>query len=224
MRGVGVNMAHHKIDLAHFRRTNIWAQQQLALTAIADGENGAEQQAFHILAGLVLDDGAIHPLFQQVMNLLMVEIVLTGRLPYSKAGRPKHDDAHIDKTLIAWEFFDMRDDGMTYQETMDELVKRHHKGERHLARIVKDHSTHLPKTKEERDQRREFLRMGARFDAEARKEAAERGEVYETFLERMGRRIEEMRAEAMNRDVLAELDKKMDAALDRIAEMTADKK
>ena len=148
MRGVGVNMAHHKIDLAHFRRTNIWAQQQLALTAIADGENGAEQQAFHILAGLVLDDGAIHPLFQQVMNLLMVEIVLTGRLPYSKAGRPKHDDAHIDKTLIAWEFFDMRDDGMTYQETMDELVKRHHKGERHLARIVKDHSTHLPKTKE----------------------------------------------------------------------------
>ena len=33
-----------------------------------------------------------------------------------------------------------------------------------------------------------------------------------------------MRAEAMNRDVLAELDKKMDAALDRIAEMTADKK
>ena len=224
MRGVGVNMAHHKIDLARFPIASVYWRQQKALEAISEGENGAEQHAFHVLAWLALDGGDIHPIFQQVMNLLMAEIVFTGRLPYSKSGRPKNEDSHLDGVCLAWEFFDLRDQGISYEETMQRLESKYHKSERQLARTIQKHGEHLPKTKEERDKRREFLRLGAEFDAQARKEAAERGEVYETFLERMGRRIEEMRAEAMNRDVLAELDKKMDAALDRIAEMTADKK
>ena len=192
---------------------------------MANGENGAEREVLEVLASLAFNGGDIHPVFQQVVNLLVAEMVLSDRLPYAKLGRPKADaESMLRHSGIAWEFHDLRDSGVSYEKTMEILVDRHHRSERQLSRIVQLNGSHIPKDKDGRDEQRAFLRMAREMRDAARKEAEARGELYESYADKLLRNLKEIEQRDMARDWWYELQEKISDALDRRSEVATDKK
>lgn len=104
--------------------------------AVVLNEHGAELEALWQFAEHVIWEQPIAPDFQRLVNLLLAKSIVKGALPNMKRGRPKSESVEQLGEKVAQAYWDMRDSGLSYAETVAWLSERVHKDERHIMRMV----------------------------------------------------------------------------------------
>ncbi len=126
----------------------------LLLEAVLEGKNGAEWAVLNHFAGLVISENEIDSNFQAAVNLLVAQIVLCEALPLKKLGRPKSQEAEEVGLEIAQTYWDLRDQGDNYSDTVSQLAGQFHKDERHIMRMVRAHKVSVGEDLQKRDANR----------------------------------------------------------------------
>lgn len=121
------------------------------IVAVAGKVNGAEWEALEEFAFNIAFDNKITPNLQRLINLIVAKAFFTGALPDMRKGRPKSEETENLGREIACRYWNMRDAGKPYAEAVSELSERFHKDERHVMRIVKQHTPFIGETKSKRD-------------------------------------------------------------------------
>jgi hypothetical protein len=129
------------------------------LAAVSAGESGAEWACFEWVASNVYLKDTIDPRFQAVVNLIVAKSYFLDALPEKKLGRPKSEDADSIGVDIAREYWQMRDNGVSYLEASEHLANKVHKDVRHIMRIVKEHTKSIGLTPEARARARDPKRQ-----------------------------------------------------------------
>jgi AraC-like DNA-binding protein len=146
----------HNPDKGSRKRIRFKTRAELSYEAVAGSANGAEWDVLCEFASEVLWEQPIDPLLQQLVNVIVAKAVLVGSLPPARRGRPVAEGAQEFGLNLAEDFWAMRDSGVPYKDAIEELSARHHKDERHLSRIIKEHTSSVGKTRIERDRRRQL--------------------------------------------------------------------
>ncbi|MFY7913206.1 MAG: hypothetical protein ACOVPA_00870 [Rubrivivax sp.] len=138
------------------KRIRIETRAERSYRAVAGAENGAEWDVLQEFASEVVWEQPIDPLLQRLVNLIVAKAVLVGSLPPARRGRPVAEDAQQFGRDLAEDFWAMRDSGVPYKDAIGELSARHHKDERHLSRIIKEHTRWVGETRDKRDRQRQM--------------------------------------------------------------------
>lgn len=125
------------------------------IEAVADKVNGAEWETLEEFALTLAFGHEITPNLQHLVNLIVAKAFFVGALPDMRRGRPKCQETKDVGLQIAFNYWAMRDAGKSYSETVIKLSEHFHKDERHVMRMVKEHTHVVGKTKSQRD----FWRM-----------------------------------------------------------------
>lgn len=147
------------------KRIRIATRAERSYEAVASNSNGAEWDVLCEFASEVVWEQPIDPLLQRLVNLIVAKAVLLGGLPPARRGRPVAEGAHEFGCNLAEDFWAMRDSGVSYKDAIGELSARHHKDERHLSRIIKEHTGSVGDTRIERDRRRQWQSLMAKQHA-----------------------------------------------------------
>ena len=181
--------------------------QERTLKAVFDNENGADHRVLEVLAGLVLSGEKIDPDLQEVANAIVAQAVFFDALPLKRVGRPKEE---TDRGFeIAIRYFELFDQGVGYAKSVETVAKQFHKDERQIMRLVKANKHWIGETREKRDAKRAWWRMCGELEARMRAS----GET--SALEKMLEHLVELREADSKRDPIAELDRRIDAVLER---------
>ena len=127
--------------------------------AVAQNDNGAAMEALSYFAELVTFEQPIDPDLQRLTNLILAKSILEGALPASKRGRPKSDDVEQLGKDVAQIYWEMRDGGKSYADTVALISGQVHKDERHIMRMVEANKKWVGETKERREANRKWLRV-----------------------------------------------------------------
>lgn len=147
------------------KRIRIETRAERSYRAVAGAANGAEWDVLWEFASDVVWEQPIDPLLQRLVNLIVAKAVLVGGLPPARRGRPVAEGAQDFGRDLAEDFWAMRDSGVPYRAAIGELSARHHKDERHLSRIIKEHTKWGGETRIERDRRRQWWSLMAEMNA-----------------------------------------------------------
>jgi len=126
-----------------------------------DQENGAERLLLELVAHHIIWGTPVPERLVQVAHLVMAKAIVTGALQASARGRPKTEDADDLGFDIASEYWAQRDGGEAYQDVVEYLSEKHHKSERHIMRIVQEHTDRVGATFEDRERWRRMARFHA---------------------------------------------------------------
>lgn len=126
------------------------------LRAVARQENGAELAALEYFTDQVVWGHPIDPDLQQLVNLVIAKSMVVGALPSMKKGRPQSDETERLGHEVAQRYWDMRDKGISYADAVQRLSEHVHKGERHIMRLVKEHTKLVGATLEQREANRRW--------------------------------------------------------------------
>lgn len=121
------------------------------IEAVASQANGAEWDALEEFAINVAFGNKITPNLQHLVNLIVAKSFFAGALPDMRRGRPKSEHAQELGLKIAFLYWEMRDAGKSYSDAVLELSERFHKDERHVMRMVKEHTRAVGETKSHRE-------------------------------------------------------------------------
>jgi hypothetical protein len=152
------------------KKITILSQQEQALKALANDENGADLNILHVLAGAVLSGGKVDADFQLVANAIVAQSVIFGKLPPKKKGRPESNDG-VHGFGVAYKYFSLRDSGVSYANAVAQVAAEFHKDERHIMRLVKENKSSIGLSLDDRERNREWWRMCA----EVRKMVIDKG-------------------------------------------------
>lgn len=142
------------------KKITILSQQEQALKALANDENGAELNVLHVLAGAVLSGRKVDADFQLVANAIVAQSVIFGKLPPKKKGRPESNDG-VHGWGVAYKYFSLRDSGVSYANAVAQVAAEFHKDERHIMRLVKENKSSIGLSLEDRERHRKWWRMCA---------------------------------------------------------------
>ena len=134
--------------------------------------------------------------------------MLFEKLPLKPKGRPKSQDGN-DGFAIAYRYFDLKDRGESYENTVAQVAAEFFKDERHIMRLVKKNKNSIGNSIEERDQNREWWQICADMESQIIVEGNQPASV------RMRLIYEEEIAKNRERDLIGELDQMIDSALSR---------
>ncbi|PWF55000.1 hypothetical protein C7C56_004160 [Massilia glaciei] len=144
------------------------SQQQKALQAIADDENGAEWRVLEELTWATLSNATIEHDFQTAANAIVAKIFLLGRLPKKRKGRPKGEGG--DGWDISSLYYFFKDGGDSYEQAVAKVAQKFCKDERHIMRLVKENKYFIGDTLEERTRTRKWWAMCAEYQRESKAE------------------------------------------------------
>jgi hypothetical protein len=147
------------------KRIRIETRAERSYRVVAGAANGAEWDVLCEFARDVVWEQPIDPLLQRLVNLIVAKAVLVGGLPPARRGRPVAEGAREFGEDLAENFWAMRDSGIPYQAAIGELSARHHKDERHLSRIIREHTKWVGETRTERDRKRQWRSLMAEMNA-----------------------------------------------------------
>ncbi len=147
------------------KRIRIETRAERSYRAVAGAANGAEWDVLWEFASEVVWEQPIDPLLQRLVNLIVAKAVLVGGLPPARRGRPVAEGAQEFGRDLAEDYWAMRDNGVPYKAAIGELSARHHKDERHLSRIIKEHTRWVGETRIERDRKRQWWALMAELHA-----------------------------------------------------------
>jgi len=131
--------------------------------AVAKDENGAAWEALDYFAEQVIWDQPTKSELQRLVNLIVAKSVLEGTLPNMKRGRPKSDDTEKVSREVAQTYWDMRDAGKSYAETVAWISEQIHKDERHVMRLVESQKKWVGETLEARERERKWQSLMRRI-------------------------------------------------------------
>lgn len=191
------------------QKITILSLQERALKALADDENGAELNVLQVLAGAVISGTEIESNFQLVANAIVAQSVLFGKLPSKKKGRPESSDG-VNARDVAEQYYLLRDDGVSYADSVAKISTLFHKDERHIMRLVKEGKPEIGNSSEERTKKR------ARWKLLADMHQSQIDAGKEPHLDFIVRILEEQRDIDSQRNLIAELDDVIEKVVDRI--------
>lgn len=191
------------------KRVALPGLQEQALRDVFEDQNGADRHVLEVLAGLVLSGQKIDPDFQLVANSIVAQAVLFDTLPQKRRGRPK-EEGGSKGIEIAIRYFELFDMGVGYAKAVEAVAKEFHKDERHIMRLVKEKKHWIGETKEKRDKNREWWQLSRWAEEQVRASGGKPAS------ERMLEWLDELSENDRKRDPIAELDRKIDAVLDRL--------
>lgn len=194
------------------KRITIPSREEQAIRALANDENGADYGALQTLAGLVIAGQEIDPDFQKVVNAIVAQAVFFDSLPPKKKGRPK-DPNGLDGWSVAYRYFWLVDKGVPYAEAVAQVAAHFHKDERHIMRLVKENK-HLIGGDDpvQRKVKRDWWQLCADMEEKIISEGGESASIRLQKMEEVVRAIDEQFSQ---RDLIAELDAKIDEVLNR---------
>ena len=123
--------------------------QSFALKFLEEGAHGAEFDVLKVLARAVLHGESLDPAFQAVVNALMAKVVFSEKLPSKAMGR-KMGSGRIDSWEVANDFYDMRDSGISYDQTVQALAQKHNMEESNVPKLASENKQSVGSTKAER--------------------------------------------------------------------------
>lgn len=151
----------HRSDTAGTKRLTIEKVPEAdpLWRAVARNDNGAELEALWQLADHVIWEQPIEPDLQRLVNLILAKSIVQGTLPSMKRGRPKNENVEQLGKEVAQAYWDMRDGGKSYADTVAWLSERVHKDERHIMRMVEAHKGLVGETIEARERNRRWTSL-----------------------------------------------------------------
>lgn len=187
----------------------VLGREERALKALANDENGAEYGVLEQLIATLLSGEKVGADFQLIANAIIAKSVLCGRFPLKKRGRPDNLDG-VNACDVAIRYFELRDNGVSYEDAVTQVAASHHKAERHIMRLVREGKPLIGSTPEQRKQKREWW---AYCGVMHRSRIAAGEEPYLLFAIRI---CKEAEARRLNRDSVAELDVVIDSVLGKL--------
>ena len=131
-------------------------RQQQALMGLIDDKNGAERVILEELTWAVLHGDAIEPIFQSVVNAITARAIVCEKLPLKPKGRPKDISNDIGWS-VAYQYFALKDGGVSYEKSVAEVAAEFCKDERHIMRLVKENKSRIGVTPDARKKTRTWF-------------------------------------------------------------------
>lgn len=116
--------------------------EELALQSLRDGETGAEWGVLERLVSVVLSGKSVDPNFQAVVNAIVAKVVVSGKLPGQRRGRPPLMLDGADGARIADRYLELTDGGMNSADAIEQVAVAFPKDDgtrlddRHIRRLV----------------------------------------------------------------------------------------
>ena len=126
-----------------------------AMEALREQENGAELAALECLANAVLSGNIINAAFQAAVNAIVAKAVISGKLPPKKKGRPETFENVVAGVNVASRYYELRDGGANFDDSVAQVSSEFHKSDRQIMRLVEDNKHVVGGTVEERKKRRD---------------------------------------------------------------------
>lgn len=188
---------------------HILGLQERALEALANNENGAEYGILEQLSATLLSGEKVGANFQLVANAIVAKTVLCGKLPLKKRGRPENPEG-VNACDVAIRYFELKDNGVSYEDAVTQIATELHKEERHIMRLVKEGKPLIGSTPEQRKNKREWWA----YCGKLHKSRIAAGE--EPYLDKAIRICKEAEGRSLSRDPIAELEDVIDSVLKRV--------
>lgn len=113
------------------------SRENRALRSLRKAGNGSEWGVLEALAQAVISGKKVDPFFQSVVNAIVAKAVISGKLPAKKKGRPAVDQFDSIGWDVAFQYFALKDGGVSYDDAVAQVANKFHKDERTVMRLVK---------------------------------------------------------------------------------------
>ena len=173
--------------------------EERALEALAKNENGAEYGVLMQLAATLLSGEKVDARFQLVANAIVAKTILCGKLPAKKRGRPENTDG-VNACDVAMRYFELRDNGVSYEQAVTQVAAIFHKEERHIMRLVNEGKSLIGSTAEQRKHKKKWWAYCGEMH---RSRVAAGKETHPYFANDISKESE---IRSLSRDPIAELD------------------
>lgn len=119
-------------------KKQIFFDEELALQELRDGKSEAELHVLEGFAHVVLLEKKISPVLQAVVNAIVAKVVISGKLPQKKRGRPVNIFEGVTSWEVAERYLELYDSGLGYADVVEKMTIEFHKEERQIMRLVQE--------------------------------------------------------------------------------------
>ena len=182
------------------KRITFVSEQQRALKELYNGKNGGDLNVLQVFSRAVVNGQAIEENFQLVVNAIVAQSVFREKLPSNPKGRPIKPDMDYGYD-VAYRYFELKDSGVSYSDSVAEVAASFHKDERHIMRLVKENKHLIGLTADDRNKTRASLKTCCNSESK--------------YLIYVSELLKEDREQQPLRQPVAELDDLIDKLLER---------